>query len=997
MIPKRVWFSVILAALCHGLFILTARYQLSYDAYTHMFFADHYAGNWFSLWEPRWYTGFSVASYPPLIHQLIAIFVPFLGLDKAFALILWIVVSLYPLGLYGFSRIFAGKAASSYSALAGSVLLSIYVVAYTFGQLPFMASTLIALFAAAALNKYLRNGGAHKLITAISLLGASMGMHHATMMIHPFLITSVIGAGFFKRDYELSSWKTYFSRFTLYFFGAISIAILVILPFWLWGIGQDLQTPIDHLSRHNYFESPSAILFFLLPLYGPLIITIPFIFRKWTYRFLGLQISFVFLFILGLGGTTHLPRVIFGNAWEWLTYDRFSFWGGLILIPFFGILFIRYTKWFRAFIKPIQDPFPKIFSAILVFSIFAATSLGSWLIPYIFPTQPKPVNLLPIAEFLDQPEHVQWRYLTLGFGDQFARLSVMTNATTLDGSYHTARTIPELRYSGLGQLDTAYWAENGIQRLHGILNNSGKYSVRWAFVNPATFEGVPVRWGEIHRSPYVPLLEDLGWNKYKILSNAIVVYENSLAAKEINIPPVVMSLLPFLWGVIPMLIFVIAVASASLQVWPAETEEIIRKIYCLLIGLVPISICFLNYVDISDVQYRRVYFTYNQSLTYLADAFVLLAVVLWLLVRVANPKPAKRNLLSISLGSLWAISILSTTWSNNPTVSLLFSLHLGLIVLFALSLYDFKESWLFGLYGLCGFLVVQAVVGYTMFSLQSTAFLENLKWEWPGLIDPNTNGASVVQLSNGIRILRSYGTLPHPNILGGFSLIAIFGATSLYFEKIKPTYPAILLSAFAAILLVLSFSRSAWLGICLFLIIILLKHKSLGTRQTWLFVIANLIAFTISLYFLRGFVHSRVIPNGIPTEELSLFGRRWLTEQALESIKDHMIVGVGAGSFIFDLARYAPEGAFIEPVHNLFLLMWAELGITGIISIIGLIIFIGKKILEENESRSVLSGALLASIGLICLFDHYFWSTAPGRIMLGLSLGLWMGRISNDT
>ncbi|MCI0553519.1 MAG: hypothetical protein L0287_21445, partial [Anaerolineae bacterium] len=65
MIPRRVQLALLIAFLCHGFFILTARYRLSYDAYTHMLFANHYAENWFSLWETRWYTGFTVVSYPP--------------------------------------------------------------------------------------------------------------------------------------------------------------------------------------------------------------------------------------------------------------------------------------------------------------------------------------------------------------------------------------------------------------------------------------------------------------------------------------------------------------------------------------------------------------------------------------------------------------------------------------------------------------------------------------------------------------------------------------------------------------------------------------------------------------------------------------------------------------------------------------------------------------------------------------------------------------------
>ncbi len=158
MIPPRVRLAVYLAFISHGLFILTARYRSSYDAYTHMLFATHYASGWFSLWEPRWYTGFPVVSYPPLAHQLVALLIPAVGFDRAFAIILWIVTALYPLGVYTFSRVFIGKTGASYAALAAAFLLPIYVSAYVFGQLPFLLSTLFSLFGAAALAHYLREG-----------------------------------------------------------------------------------------------------------------------------------------------------------------------------------------------------------------------------------------------------------------------------------------------------------------------------------------------------------------------------------------------------------------------------------------------------------------------------------------------------------------------------------------------------------------------------------------------------------------------------------------------------------------------------------------------------------------------------------------------------------------------------------------------------------------------------------------------------------------------
>ena len=79
--PRNARLAVLFSCLFHGALILAARYRLSYDAYVHMFFGDHYRMHWWSLWDGRWYTGFSVTSYPPLVHQLIGGLSYLVGID----------------------------------------------------------------------------------------------------------------------------------------------------------------------------------------------------------------------------------------------------------------------------------------------------------------------------------------------------------------------------------------------------------------------------------------------------------------------------------------------------------------------------------------------------------------------------------------------------------------------------------------------------------------------------------------------------------------------------------------------------------------------------------------------------------------------------------------------------------------------------------------------------------------------------------------------------
>ncbi len=979
MIPNRVRNAVLLAFLFHGLFILTARYRLSYDAYTHMLFADHYAKDWFSLWETRWYTGFDIVSYPPLIHQLIALLIPIFGFDAAYAVILWVITTLYPLGIYAFSRIFSGKTASSYAALASAVLFPIYVAAHIFGQLPFLSATLFALFGAAATARFLREGGLPNFLLAVSIFATTMAAHHATLLFQPFIILAVT-----IHQLNKYNWKNILLRLAILLTFTIPAGFIVIWPFWQWGLHQQLQTPIDHLSRHNFFIDPLAFAIFFLPFYFPIGAVIPFLFYKWPYKFLGLQFAFVILFILGLGGTTPLPSLLFGKSWEWLTYDRFAFWASLFLTPFFGILFIRFRKWMktRPILKPIPASLRGIFISASIFFVFTCSAVGSWLAPILFPTQPKPVDMQPIVNFLESKDHYYWRYLTFGFGDQFAYLSLLTDkTTTLDGSYHTARTIPELRESGIGQIDTAYWTLKGIPAIGPILKVSGEYGVRWGFVNLRKF---------------VPELKKNGWIFVKYLKNGIQVWENPQFTFKPSVIPPAQPFESFSWGIFPLLSLVTTLTLGATNLFQSTGESILRKAYTIVMGLLPLSLGLWYYKTIFEFNHPQVYFTYDNALFFLSDGLALTAVIFWATTKVTRKSLPK---LSPTLKVIFALCTwmsFSAAWSLDWRNSLYISLHFWLVFLLILSMVDWNESWNGIMLGFCAGIIFQALIGIAELITQSMDFLKPLHLHWPGLINASSQSASILKFANSENFLRVYGTFPHPNILSGFILICIASATSIFLRNQKTNWLPGILLAIATSLLVVTFSRSAWLGLFTFLLIIFLKAKLLNRKRMWLALSIIVFSFAITLIPLRELFLSRTAPPTSTTEEFSLTGRVWLAQRASEYIKEKPLTGIGQGSFVIQLAERDGSLNYVEPVHNIPILIFAELGAVGFVLLLAIIYTIAKELIITRNSNAVLIGALLTGLGAIALFDHYLWSLAPGRTMLGIALGLWLGQVKAD-
>lgn len=992
--PRTLRLAILFSFAFHGILILLGRYHTSYDAYIHMFFGDHYRADWWSLWDARWYTGFFVTSYPPLVHQLIGLFGHVIGLDAAFALILWITLTLLPLSVYTFARVFTGQTVAGYASLGAAFLPSVYLTAHIFGQLPTLAATITALFGSAALARYLYSGDRLSGALAVSTMATTMAFHHATLLVLPWLIFGVVFHLLLNRGVQ---WKALVTR--LFIFGVLStlVILLVIWPFWDWGRAQTMQTPIDHASRHNFFRDPLAALMFFLPMYGPLMFLIPFVpaisrGRQWS----GLGISFFILFLLGLGATTPLPRWFFGAGWEWLTYDRFAFWASLMFLPFLGmiVVFLRHQ-----YSRKISR---RIFSALGITSILVGLATT------VLPLQPGAADMKQIVGFLNEDDRSRWRYLTFGLGDQLALLSTLTTATTLDGSYHTARALPELRTSGIGQIDTAFWLADGLSRLEPILQKAGEHGVRWGFVN------VP---------HYVPVLERNGWRKIAALEGGVQVWENPRAVyPDPAQPPNENLLASFSWGTLPILSLLTTLALGSLRNWPVRAEEALRRLQAFLIGLMPVSVCFWYYRTLGEFPHERVYFIYDHALFFLSDALALLAIVLWLLTKLAHLPITNSNLLHpplstphapsstipppsstlhppplILLFTLFLFSSLSILWSSDWRTSLFASLHLWLVFLLILTLRDRRDLWKTVMLGLCLALIMQIMAGFAGFALQSTAFLAPLNMTWPGPVDPSMPGAVVIELPDGLRVLRAYGTLPHPNVLAGFVLILLLGPVSFFMNKEKPNNLGLLLLVPGIALLALTFSRSAWLALIVFSLVLIWKSKYLDRKRLVILLTVSALSFILALLPYRQLVAARTINTTSHAEEFSFIGRAWLNQEAMQMIGEHPLGGVGIGSFMIRLAARAGEGYVIEPVHNIFLLVGAELGIPGMLIMLAFAASFAYRLFKTQDQNAILVSATIMGLGVISLFDHYLWTLPPSRLMLGLVLGLWAGQtLHND-
>jgi len=247
------------------------------------------------------------------------------------------------------------------------------------------------------------------------------------------------------------------------------------------------------------------------------------------------------------------------------------------------------------------------------------------------------------------------------------------------------------------------------------------------------------------------------------------------------------------------------------------------------------------------------------------------------------------------------------------------------------------------------------------------------------------------------RWLRAYGSLAHPNVLAGFLVLGILSLIYFsYYSQQRIFRIATLLSlAIMSAALFFTFSRSAWLGLFLAVIYIVFRlwrgravaYQKPLTQLSIIFVLTFLLLATnfFPLLAARFSGQDRL-------EVKSLSERYSYTEQAINLIKDNWVTGVGLGQYTLVLhqndGRNFPAW-FFQPVHNIYLLIFAELGVLGFALFIAFILqALWQSIkVRVNETDYIWQSASLAML-FIGFFDHYLWTHYFGLILFFIIFGL---------
>lgn len=346
---------------------------------------------------------------------------------------------------------------------------------------------------------------------------------------------------------------------------------------------------------------------------------------------------------------------------------------------------------------------------------------------------------------------------------------------------------------------------------------------------------------------------------------------------------------------------------------------------------------------------------------------LLLMLASWTWAWLGSPQENRLRLsvLDIGMAALVGAAIWSLPGSLSPSVTLVSITRLVFLWLFALSVANFVRSERDALR------VVATVVG-TAAASAVLAFAQGRISGFPvGTTHLDYSFGEVVQV-------RPSAFFEDPNLLGTFLSVAVIAALAkaIHSRRWVDAVTWLAATAVCAVGLVVTLSRTAWVGVALGLVVLVLTAPR--RRRVWL-ASAGVSLAVVAVIMAPGAIVSRAGSIVDIERDSSIRTRYLMAGSTVEMIADEWVFGTGLGAYDRAYPAYRKPGALtsITKPHQLPLAMWAEMGILGLIAELllvgGVVIVIrGRRHRGWNVYEALGVAGLLAVL-LQSLFQYYLY------------------------
>ncbi len=224
---------------------------------------------------------------------------------------------------------------------------------------------------------------------------------------------------------------------------------------------------------------------------------------------------------------------------------------------------------------------------------------------------------------------------------------------------------------------------------------------------------------------------------------------------------------------------------------------------------------------------------------------------------------------------------------------------------------------------------------------------------------------------DGHEILRPYATFSHPNSMGGFAvLLYSFVLWKKEFRQYRLLKTTMLI--ITSLLTIISFSKGA-----------ILTYTLITFAYAWVYTRRSCAFCFISKLFFLGILSTLFLSfHGDPE---SFEKRVRLTMNSFEIIVKHPFFGVGLGNYLYAQSIFSTPYSyfFLQPVHNIFLLAIAELGIP--LFIVLLFFMIKKLRFYRHHTLFLICMLVVVITGSL---DHYWYTLQQNMLLLAVISGL---------